>query len=420
MAAACVTVVLVFFFARMISPDGLVAICSTAVFAMTPVFAVHGIAAYAEPLSNMVVTVGILAYLRYVYAPPTDRTRLFEVAALCTWTLALLFATVVKRENLVLAFVLPFVSILRITARCDQTTTWRRVGIASLGSGIAIAFCLVSLRFGDALRNETAEFHRIPFGLAQARGLLPAFLTSFRVTPWYCLGLLWVLVGLFFVRRSDYRTLYPAVVIIAYLTLYVSHVRSYYQINAGDVTPADALRYAMNFMTLWALLAGAGLASVIRKWVSIGDAHRWKTISVTAALIIYAATAYQYTTTLRDQATSEERHTRIEPAIAVAQLARTMSAADTYIITLEPLVLQLYAPPSTNVIDLTRVDDQLLATLASQHEHLNLLYLDNATYRNPIDQERYQPQLKALNRGSHEAILQTKQFDIIKLQLPAL
>ena len=420
MAAACVTVVLVFFIARMLSGDELVPIFSAAVFAMTPVFAVHGIAAYAEPLSNMCATIGIFGYLRYLYARPTERSRVADVAALCTWCVALLFAILVKRENLVLAFVLPLASIVRLAAPCDLKTAWSRVGAASLGSSIAIAFALVPLRFAEVLLNEAAEFRRIPFGLTQVRSLLPAFLSSFGVTSLYCLGLVWVLVALFLIRRYDYRTLYPLLVIIAYLGLYVSHVRSYYQVNYGDVAPSDALRYSMNFMTMWSLLAGVGLAYVVRRCRGVAEGLPWRAVGVIAAFVLYAATAYRYTTILRDQVTSEEQRTRIEPSVVASQLATAIGSSDTYVVTLEPLVLQMYGPATLNVIELTRVNDQLIADLAMRHEHLNLLYLDKAIYRNEIDQNRYRPQLEILRKWKRESLYRNDQFEIVKLQAPVV
>jgi len=198
----------------------------------------------------------------------------------------------------------------------------------------------------------------------------------------------WVLVGLFLIRRCDCLTLYPVLVIIAYLSLYVSHVRSYYQVNYGDVAPADALRYSMNFMTMWALLSGVGLAYVVSRCRGVGDGLQWRAVGVTAALVIYGATTYWYTTALRDEVTSEEQRTRIEPSVVASQLAVAMGSADTYVITLEPLVFQLYGPLDVNVIELTRINDQLIAALASRHEHLNLLYLDSGIYRNEIDQNK--------------------------------
>jgi hypothetical protein len=419
-ATSCVTVVLIFFIARMLSSDEVVPIFSAAVFAMTPVFAVHGIAAYAEPLSNMCVTISFLAYLRYLYSRPDERSRVSDVAALSTWCVALLFAILVKRENLVIAFILPFASMVRIAARSELVTVWHRVGAASLGSGIALAFSLLPLRFGEVLLNETSEFRRIPFGLTQVRSLLPVFLSSFSVTSWYCLGLVWVVVGLFLIRRCDYRTFYPVLVIIAYLSLYMSHVRSYYQVNYGDVAPADVLRYSLNFMTMWALLAGVGLAYLVGRCRGLGDGLHWRAVGVTAALVIYGATAYRYTTVLRDEVTREKQRARIEPAVVASQLSIAMGSADTYVVTLEPLVVQMYSPPNVNVIELTRVSDQLIAALSSRHPHLNLLYLDSAIYRNEIDRKRYRPQLEFLKRLKRESLHRSDRFEIVKLQAPSL
>ena len=418
-AASCVTVVFIFLIARLLFDSDDIPIFSVAAFAMTPVFAVHGVAAYAEPLSNMCVTIGMFMYLRYVYSPRAERTRIWEISTLCTWSFTLLFAILVKRENLILAFVLPLVSIIRLTAQCDLKTTWRRVGAASLGSGLAVAFSLLLLRFDEVFVNETAEFQRLPFGLTQVRTLLPMFFRSFCVTSWYSLGIVWVLLGLYLIRRYDYRALYPLAAILTYLSLYVSHVRSYYQVNYGDVTPADTLRYSMNFMTMWALLAGVGLASVVRACLSTGWGVRWRMAIVTISLVIYSAAAYRYTTALRGNLTSEEQRARIEPSAVASRFAVALGPVDTYVVTLEPLLVQMYGSPNVNVIALTRFDAQLIEALASQHAYLNFLYVDSAIYRNDIDRLRYRPQLHFLESLERKSLYRNDQFEIFMLRAPS-
>ena len=49
----------------------------------------------------------------------------------------------------------------------------------------------------------------------------------------------------------------------------MSHVRSYYILNHGELTDADALRYSMNVMSLFSLMVGFGccqIADVLPKW----------------------------------------------------------------------------------------------------------------------------------------------------------
>jgi hypothetical protein len=54
--------------------------------------------------------------------------------------------------------------------------------------------------------------------------------------------------------------MYAMCVFIAYLLLYSSHVRSYYQLESGSVGQFDTLRYSMNLAGLWSILAGLGFA----------------------------------------------------------------------------------------------------------------------------------------------------------------
>ena len=137
-------------------------------------------------------------------------------------------------------------------------------------------------------------------------------------------------------------------------------------------------------------------------------------------LVVYAASAYRYTTVLRDDVANEELRARIEPSIVASQLALASGSADTYVITLEPLVIQMYSPQNVNVIELTRLNHQLIEALASLHEHLNLLYLDNAIYRNEIDERRYRPQLDFLRRWGRESLHRSDQFEVVKLHFPSL
>jgi hypothetical protein len=186
------------------------------------------------------------------------------------------------------------------------------------------------------------------------------------------------------------------------------------------VTPADALRYSMNFMTMWALLAGVGLAYVVGVCRGTGRGVRWRMLIVTASLIIYGGAAFLYTIALREDLTTEEQRVRIEPSATAARLATSIRAADTYVLTLDPLLVQMYAAPTVNVIALPRFNAQLIATLVAQHAHLAFLYVDNAIYRNDIDRLRYGQQLNFVGSLKGVSLFRNDQFEIFMLHAPSL
>ena len=110
------------------------------------------------------------------------------------------------------------------------------------------------------VRSETAEYATFPFSLAVLRTMLPLFLRSYLSVSWYLGSSILVLLGLIASIRARRRYIYPISVFTAYLLLYASHVRSYYQLQGGDVTQFDTLRYSINLAGLWSILAGLGFA----------------------------------------------------------------------------------------------------------------------------------------------------------------
>ena len=107
MVAACCSVVMICFIAAMFSGQMVGVLASAAALAMTPVFAVNGVGASAEPLSNLCVAVVLLAYCRFLHGDDPKRGHVAEIAIVMSILFSLLFAIVVKRENLLLAIALP-------------------------------------------------------------------------------------------------------------------------------------------------------------------------------------------------------------------------------------------------------------------------------------------------------------------------
>jgi hypothetical protein len=414
--ASCLTVILIFLVGSILSDEPLMPICAASVFAMTPVFAVYGIGSYAEPTSSLCGNLALYGWLRYVYHPPGERHSQASLwSSFSLWGFALLFSIIVKRENILIACVLPLTYVTYSSLRKTPNSEWLRMANATSISVLAILFSLVSLRFVDVLLNETSEYGHLPFGFTQARSLIPAFAVSFNVPSWYCFGLLWFMCGVGTMWLSRNRYLYPLFLMGSYLGVYVLHIRSYYQVNYNDVTPADALRYSINFMTMWSLLAGAGVAYAVRRWVFCLTNSRWRNLSLLFCCLFYGAFAYKCTYRLREQVTREEQRTRVQPSFIASKFAAAMGSADTYVITLEPLLLQIYGASNINVIDLAQMNTEIVRSLESSPSPLNILLLEQTIYQNELDANRYNAQVALLSGFSRMTLYRNDEFVILKL-----
>lgn len=405
LSAACCSVMLIFLIGRLLLNTATASVCAGFVFALTPVFAVNGIAAFAEPLSNTCVGLALLAYLRYIHSPPTGEITLRQTAAWCAFFFALLFSLVVKRENIVVAIALPLITLLRANLGRWPAATPSRLRWVLLSSLVAAVFAVDQMQLGQVVAAETAEFGRIPFALREAAVLVPMFAASFTYISWYCGGAVLVALGAICAIRRRSRSLYPLLLLLCYLVLYTSHIRSYYQFNYGDVSPYDALRYSMNCMTLWALLAGCGMTVLISAGRHLVIPERWRWCVATAkgmAVVVAVAISYWYTARLRSELTDSESMVRIEPAQAACRLAVSLGVSRTYILTAEPLLIQIFGPPMVNVIDLTQVRKETVDALEFERRDLVLLYLDHATYQNDVDRKRFEGGLDVLRGFSKE------------------
>src|SRR5277367_2125676 len=118
LAASCVTVLFVFLVALQITDDPNVASLAGLVFAITPVFAVYGLETSAEPFSNACIILVVWLYLRLC-----DSDQLGLRSQIVTWTAysaTLLLSQTVKREDILLAMIMPIMLPFMLQAGCSR------------------------------------------------------------------------------------------------------------------------------------------------------------------------------------------------------------------------------------------------------------------------------------------------------------
>jgi Dolichyl-phosphate-mannose-protein mannosyltransferase len=404
--AAALSTILVYSITKRITGDRTGPIVAAAVFAWVPVFSVHGVASFAEPVSSLLVGASLYFFLAYAYDPSSSKFA--RTSALLAFAFVTALAVSVKRENMLLPIVSPCVAVL-LKRAAPQRTAPRGLGWIVLASILVILYGTSELHVSTSVASEVVEYRGFPFRLTGLLSMLPAFVASFLRFKWF-LGT-WILVaaGTVLAMRERHLALHLVGLLVAYLALYMTHVRSYYQLHASDVAPMDSLRYSMNLMVVWSVLAGFGAARLIARARMYAANRRLNKIPAVAALcgVLAASTSYLVTRALRTELVADEYYTRVEPAVAAARLAKELHAQ---VLTMEPLLIQMYGDDGVNVLDLTSVNRDLLASITEGE----LLYVKHAAYSTGTNLDRYDDELQAINELSWRLVHRGSEFSIYR------
>ena len=128
-----------------------------------------------------------------------------------------------------------------------------------------------------------------------------------------------------------------------------------------------------------------------------------------------AGVSYFTTQYFREDVVEDEFRVRVEPSVAAVQTASYIGAQKTYIITLEPLIMQMYSAPTVNLISLHDLNDAVIREIGFDNGMNDLLYLDEQIYRNPVDAERYMSQLACLNQFKRSTLADESTYSVIRL-----
>jgi hypothetical protein len=394
------------------------AIAATIIFAVTPVFAVYGVAAFAEPTSNALATVAMAIGVRMLNGRATSLNGSKLVLNATALTLTLLMAVLVKRENAVIPAVFALVAAVWWLQgwRHDEDRPWSSV-LVFVCCTLAVAyFAFTHLRLSDTVVSETAEYGQNPFAFNTMRVLMPMFASAFIKWEWYQCGAWLAALGVVVCiarRRAD--SVSVLLCGAAYLFLYLSHVRSHYMLVYGDVSDRDALRYSMNLMSLWSALAGVGAAGIVESIFGSRVFRPGILKGVVAVLaVLLGVDGYWHTRTLRREAIEDELLGRINPARTAIETIGT-EAATAYVISPESLIIQLYGPPTLRVVDFTVVNSEMFREVRAADSGARIWYVALRTYDNDADHRRYREQFAEIETNRKEHVQSDERFDVFRL-----
>jgi hypothetical protein len=416
--AACVTAIVIFLICMLISGNVVVAGSAVLVFAITPVFSVYGLETSAEPVSNAYMSLILWFYMCQMSPPTESDSRWGPSATWCAYTMALLFSLTVKRENILLVIVLPVIALLlHLPGKGAKNTSGGKMRWILLSAALAVAFSY-QMRIIHTTGGETALLERFPLTLGFLLGLLPMFLRSFLVVQWYGGVAFLVLIGAIVAWRRRGLALSPLLLFVAYILVYAFHIRSYYEMRSGQTDPRAALRFSMNLMGLWSVLAGLGTAAVLGliQRTRLYKNHQAILNAVGACVLLFAIGAsFAATKAFRDDAVEDEFRVRIMPALTAVQIGSTEGSNRNYIATLEPLIIQMCASPNVNVLDLDALDCTVLEDLGFSERKIGVLFLEEQIHQTAADAERYKTQLTCLNNFKGSTLLRNEAFAVVRL-----
>jgi hypothetical protein len=415
---ACLADILIFLACIVISDDVIVAGSAALIFAITPIFAVWGLETSAEPMANGYISLVLWLCLRLIAVSPERSSHWRTLLMWCALTSTLMFSLTVKRENILLPIVLPLVVLyLHFTRKHTQLFAMRRPWWFLLSTTLTIIFSF-QLHLSQTQNSEIELLKKFPLTVAELIHFFPVFINSFLNVQWYGGAAVLVLIGIFVVSRRQHLALVPLALFACYVLLYAFHLRSYYEMQSGTTAPRAALRFSMSLMSMWSILAGLGTASLFgwcrrtRACQNHGAIFKWVTSFIVMVIVGVSFLATQH---FREDVAEDEFRVRVEPSLAAVRIATNNAMPKTYIVTLEPLILQMYAEPTVNLIDLDELNDSVIREVGFDKRTSDLLYLDEQIYRNPVDAERYTNQLSCVNQFKRSTLADEPTYSVLRL-----
>jgi hypothetical protein len=355
----------------------------------------------------------------YLLGPSIRNSRSALFITCSALTLTAVLAIVVKRENLLIVPVVLLVSMLfRIDKESIDVPRRRLQRMAALVTvTVCASFALNQLRLLEVVRREQMEYSVFPFSVDVWKMMLPAFVKGYLSLSWYFGSAVLVLVGALSIK-SRRRGLYAFALFASYLLLYTSHVRSYYQLHGGAVGELDTFRYSMNLAGLWAIMAGQGLAGLTVQFskTKLRQSSRALARRIAAVCLVGCVLcSWVVTDRLKEDMVANESAVRIQPAEAALQEVQQRGTPDTFVISVEPLVVQMLAPDPVNVIDFKDLSSELLHKLRSENPSATFFYLEQDIHNSRVDRGRYRKSFDTVEAAHKMLLVHADHYSIFEV-----
>jgi hypothetical protein len=184
------------------------------------------------------------------------------------------------------------------------------------------------------------------------------------------------------------------------------------------VTIFDTVRYSMNLAGLWSIMAGLGISTVILRVfrTEMGEAAKlWTRRIMWVCLGCFVVCSWVVTDRLKEDMVAGEVETRLRPAQAALEAIERNGNPDTFVITLEPLVVQMLAHDPINVIDFEHLTTALLEALRAENPNATFFYLEQDIHNTQANHERYRKSFDAVEDAHEMLLIQGDHYAIFEI-----
>jgi hypothetical protein len=132
----------------------------------------------------------------------------------------------------------------------------------------------------------------------------------------------------------------------------------------------------------------------------------------------YVLSSWVLTSRLREDMIADESAERIEPAMSALEVVGKLGPENAFVITLEPLVIQMLSPEPVNVIDFGYLNTKLAQGLAKDNPNLTFLYVEQAIYASQADRVRYGEGFDVVGRVRKVLLCRGEKYSLYQIELP--
>jgi len=310
----------------------------------TPIISVFHTTGFVETFSSYVLLSCLHYYLAY------DQADSKRWPQLTLFIASFVIAVFTKRENLLLV-VIPFIGLLVRLIQKRPHKAGRLFAEAVALTVISIIYLATTGILLTEIR-EAADIGGPTFSVSYVLRLAPSLFEALSNFNWFSLCSVFIFVG-FLLAVSCLRRvpmlLYPGILSLSYLVVYLLHYRSYYFVTFGDVTSTEWLRYLTNVYPILCLMGGYTLYMLSQ----IRLTRNW--LMPLLALVLVAVQVWKVPE-LQRQLYQEESEIRITPVTETLEL---IGQKGELIITDKPLLFQIFGGPHLELLDVYSIKSEI-------------------------------------------------------------
>lgn len=296
---------------RLQTNSTLIGVTSILLLASSPATNLFQTSGLTETFSSLALAIALYLFLFLWRDKRVDHRKVIIFLS------ALFLCLLIKRENMVLLVILPFV-----VYRLYDEKSFRLILIV----GVSLATYFVGVEPFSTEYLEAQSIQTSTFSVSYLFVQLPAYLSAFLKFKFFGAGLVFLILTMIWIGykrlQLSFESLLSLGLFILFLAIYCLHYRSRYFVLSMEMSDFETFRYANNFYFLLILAVGFNLRTI---WMSMEPKKRLEKIVAVLFGVIFVF-SIPFSLNLRNDLQSGEFQTRILPLLESQKIISEISA----------------------------------------------------------------------------------------------